>query len=184
MSLRNSRRVTTFLFQIVRLNTIKCKESIAKKRCFVASHISSSRMLFANKRNRGPDTSSNKEKLLSILGFILACGLIGGLGALIYGRFEDLSIADWSKSFLTRPSETDSFWHYWWCCCYWCFNPSDCSSPLNLLLLFEKHGYQCPYERTGRFCSPRPSESTPAPKTAPTIQSGKDDFAWNHRHFG
>jgi hypothetical protein len=51
-------------------------------------------MIYSNKRHQRPDNSSNTEKLLSILGFILACGLMGGLGALIYGRFVDVSLLD------------------------------------------------------------------------------------------
>lgn len=44
------------------------------------------RMIYSNKRHRVQDNSSNKEKLIFILGLIAVCGILGGLSALVYGN--------------------------------------------------------------------------------------------------
>jgi hypothetical protein len=43
-------------------------------------------MIFFSKRNNAPEQESTTEACVSIIGLILAIGLIGGLGTLIYGR--------------------------------------------------------------------------------------------------
>jgi uncharacterized membrane protein len=45
-------------------------------------------MIFLSKRTIGNAQQSGKDTCLSFLGFILAIGFIGGLGALIYGKIK------------------------------------------------------------------------------------------------
>jgi hypothetical protein len=43
-------------------------------------------MLFLSKQDHGNEPASNKDNCLSILGFLLSIGIIGGIGLLIYGK--------------------------------------------------------------------------------------------------